>query len=235
MKTANTTRHIRKLILAISFKLIFFAAVLFIPIQHLNWPQAWFFLATFSLLVIGSSLYLFIYHPKSLEARFISLNVPNQSKKQKATTLVLIYAILKALLIIPVDVFYLKSGINLPIWLHYLGFFIFLIGYFMILFSMIQNEFAAPVITIQKERLHQLRNKGLYGSIRHPLYSGLVLFFVGLSLFLDSYVAALSGIFFLMMGLVPRILLEEQLLKKELSGYKDYCKQVKYRLIPYLW
>ena len=235
MNIPTTTYQIGKLILAISVKLLIFSSILFIPIQHIHWPKAWFFLAAFSILLILSSIYLFIYHPKSLEARFILFNATNQSKKQKATILALLYAMFKALLIIPVDVFYLKLGVNLPNWLHFLGFFLFLIGYFVILVSIIQNKFSIPEIAIQKERLHQLRNKGLYNIIRHPLYSGLVLFFVGLSLFLDSYVAAFSGILFLIMGLIPRILLEEHLLKKELSGYQDYCKQVKYRLIPYLW
>jgi len=70
--------------------------------------------------------------------------------------------------------------------------------------------------------------------VRHPMYAGAVLLMVGMPLWLESYAAAaLTAIPIAMV--VMRILIEERFLKRELKGYEDYTKRVRYRLIPFIW
>ena len=123
----------------------------------------------------------------------------------------------------------------MPVVIHYVGITLFLIGYGIVFFAIIQNEFIAPVVTIQKERGHVLRDQGLYAYIRHPLYLGLIIFFIGMGLSLDSVVGMVAGLVILLMALLPRLFIEESTLIEQLNGYRDYTKRVRYRLCPFIW
>lgn len=114
----------------------------------------------------------------------------------------------------------------------YLGLVIFVIGYSIILFTMIQNEFAQSVVNIQDERNQMLVDTGLYSYIRHPMYTGFMLFFAGLGLWLGSIFMATIGTIILMLAFIPRILIEEETLSRELDGYEAYMQRVQYRIIP---
>jgi protein-S-isoprenylcysteine O-methyltransferase Ste14 len=96
----------------------------------------------------------------------------------------------------------------------------------------IQNSYAAANITVEGGQ--KLATTGLYGLVRHPMYSGNVIMMVGIPLALGSY----WGLVVVIPGLVvlaTRIRDEEQLLRRELAGYGEYAQQVHYRLMPYVW
>ncbi|HVQ98535.1 MAG TPA: isoprenylcysteine carboxylmethyltransferase family protein, partial [Mycobacterium sp.] len=96
----------------------------------------------------------------------------------------------------------------------------------------IQNGYAAANVTVESEQT--LVSTGLYGMVRHPMYTGNIILLVGIPLALGSY----WGLVFVLPGLIVlalRIRDEEKLLEKELSGYQDYERQVHYRLLPYVW
>ncbi len=75
---------------------------------------------------------------------------------------------------------------------------------------------------------------GIYGIIRHPMYSGLLLYCVGMSLWLQSY-ASLALVALIAIVLAVRILFEERFLLAHLEGYAEYARRVRYRLAPFLW
>ena len=75
---------------------------------------------------------------------------------------------------------------------------------------------------------------GLYAVVRHPMYMGVYPWVVGLGLWLESYASAVLGLLFCCV-LVVRIHVEEKTLRKNLKGYDEYTKRVKYRLIPFVW
>ena len=96
----------------------------------------------------------------------------------------------------------------------------------------IQNGYAAANVTVEAGQ--QLVSTGLYGLVRHPMYTGNVVLMLGVPLALGSY----WGLLLLVPGilvLVLRIRDEEELLTRELSGYREYTEQVRYRLLPYVW
>jgi protein-S-isoprenylcysteine O-methyltransferase Ste14 len=95
-----------------------------------------------------------------------------------------------------------------------------------------QNGYAAANITVESGQT--LVSTGLYGLVRHPMYSGSVIMMVGVPLALDSY----WGLVFVIPALVAlalRIRDEEELLQQQLSGYREYEQQVHYRLVPFVW
>ena len=84
------------------------------------------------------------------------------------------------------------------------------------------------------EENQKVIDTGLYGIVRHPMYSVTLLLFLSIPLILGSIY---SFTIFLAYPLIiaKRIKHEEALLENELQGYKDYTKKVKYRLIPFIW
>lgn len=96
------------------------------------------------------------------------------------------------------------------------------------------NVYASPVVQIQHERHQTVATGGPYGVVRHPMYSGVLLFFPATALVLGSGVGlALSPV--LMAMVVVRTVLEDRMLHAELDGYRDYAARVRYRLVPHVW
>lgn len=87
---------------------------------------------------------------------------------------------------------------------------------------------------IQSERGQKVVSTGVYGWIRHPLYLGGILLFLGGPLLLGSIYGFIVGLL-MSLSLVLRIIGEEKMLTEELEGYADYKKKVRYRLIPHVW
>jgi protein-S-isoprenylcysteine O-methyltransferase Ste14 len=96
------------------------------------------------------------------------------------------------------------------------------------------NAFAVAVVRVQREREHRVVDSGVYGIIRHPFYAADPLIFVGLGLWLRSYVAVLCAVVPISI-LLLRLHLEERVLRRELPGYIEYTKRVPHRLIPRIW
>ncbi|HEX4329175.1 MAG TPA: isoprenylcysteine carboxylmethyltransferase family protein, partial [Burkholderiales bacterium] len=97
-----------------------------------------------------------------------------------------------------------------------------------------ENSFAAPVVRIQAEREQRVITSGPYRFVRHPMYSGAMLFFFGLPLLLGSW-WGLAGAAFLVVLFGVRTVIEEAALVQGLPGYEDYRSRVRYRLIPRVW
>jgi protein-S-isoprenylcysteine O-methyltransferase Ste14 len=103
-----------------------------------------------------------------------------------------------------------------------------------IMWVMRENSFAAPVVKVQAERGHRVIDTGPYAHVRHPMYSGTVLFFFGMPLLLGSWWGViLAPLFVVLFAIRSRI--EERTLLAGLPGYADYVAKVRYRLVPGIW
>ena len=100
--------------------------------------------------------------------------------------------------------------------------------------SFTDNPFLSPLVRIQGERHQQVVSTGVYGLVRHPMYLGASLMFVGGPLLLGSAWGLLVGLGLVLL-LIVRIRGEEKLLARELEGYDAYRGRVRYRLIPGIW
>jgi protein-S-isoprenylcysteine O-methyltransferase Ste14 len=110
----------------------------------------------------------------------------------------------------------------------------FILGWVIQGLALHANAFAASVVRLQYERGHAVVDSGVYRIIRHPFYAGTPLVLIGMSLWLESYLA-------LVLALVPtafvliRLQQEEQFLRRELPGYSEYATRVRFRLVPGIW
>ena len=109
---------------------------------------------------------------------------------------------------------------------------IFLIGYG--LYAEVMRENAYLSRTVKVEEGQTVISTGLYGIVRHPMYLASVLMFLSIPLVMGSWYALIPFAFYPVL-MVVRILDEEKLLSAELSGYEEYKRKVKYRMIPFIW
>jgi protein-S-isoprenylcysteine O-methyltransferase Ste14 len=121
-----------------------------------------------------------------------------------------------------------------PPWVQVIGALSVLLSVWIGYRAMRENSFAAPVVKIQKDRGQTIVTTGPYRYVRHPLYGGALLFFVGMPLLLGSW-WGLAVVPLLIAALGVRIQIEEKLLRTGLPGYDDYAQRVRYRLIPFVW
>ena len=123
---------------------------------------------------------------------------------------------------------------NFPLWLEIVGLIALIGSAYFLLYSYIDNTYLSPLVRIQKERKQKVVSTGVYGIVRHPMYLGGILLFIGTPLLLGSFYGIIIGIL-VSLFVIGRIFGEEKVLVNELEGYEEYKKKVKYRLIPYVW
>ena len=109
---------------------------------------------------------------------------------------------------------------------------IFLLGYG--LYAEVMRENAYLSRTVKVEEGQTVVSTGLYGIVRHPMYTASILMFLSIPLVMGSWYALIPFAFYPVL-MVVRILDEEKLLSAELAGYTEYKTKVRYRLIPFIW
>lgn len=102
------------------------------------------------------------------------------------------------------------------------------------LYAEVMRENAYLSRTIKVEEGQQVVDTGLYGVVRHPMYMATVLLFLMIPLILGSWFSLIAFAFYPAI-IIVRLKDEEALLTRELPGYADYQKKVKYRIIPFIW
>lgn len=209
---------------------LFLAALLFASAGTLRYWQGRLFLAVF----IGSSIALGVYFvrhdPALIERRMRGGPSAEQEPAQKIIIALLMAGLLLMILVPALDRRWHWS--TEPAWLALLGNAGIVASFVIFFFVMKQNSYAAATVRVEAEQ--PVISTGLYGVVRHPMYTGALLLTVCMPLALGS-----SWSLPLLIPVFPilawRLLDEERVLKRDLPGYTDYCRQVRYRLIPGVW
>lgn len=109
---------------------------------------------------------------------------------------------------------------------------LFLVGYALYGEVLRENVWLSRTVKVESEQ--EVISTGLYGIVRHPMYTATLLMFLSMPVILGS-LWSLAVFMIYIPIIVVRLLDEEQLLRKELKGYDEYCQKVRWRLLPYLW
>jgi protein-S-isoprenylcysteine O-methyltransferase Ste14 len=225
-------RVIAKLLLQNLIWIVAMGALLLVPAGTLHWPAAWIFLGTIGVFGVGGGLWLAKTDPALLAERMRPMMQNDQPAADKKFMLAFGVAALIWFVAIGLDRRYLAS--DMPVALQALGWAMLLLSTGFIMWVMRENSFAAPVVKLQTERGHRVVSSGPYAFVRHPMYSGAILFLVGAALLLGSWWGVvLSPLFAVLFGIRSGI--EERALLAGLPGYADYAARVRYRLVPGLW
>ena len=127
---------------------------------------------------------------------------------------------------------YRFQWIGLPKVLAIVGSIVFVLSYLMFGEVLRENEYLSRTIEVKEGQ--KVVDTGLYGIIRHPMYSATVFLFLSMPLILGSLLSFLIMLLYIPI-IVKRIRNEEFVLETQLEGYKEYKNKVKYRIIPYIW
>jgi len=223
---------IAKLLLQNSIFVVALGALLFASAGTLHWPAAWVFLVTSAILGPACGLWLAKTDPALLAERMRPTFQADQPAADKKFMLTFVLVILIWLVAIGLDRRVHAS--NVPLVLQGLGLAMYLLSIAFIMWVFRENSFAAPVVRVQAERHHRVVSSGPYAFVRHPMYSGIMLFFVGVPLLLGSWWGvAIAPVFAVLFAIRARI--EERALVEGLPDYADYAARVRYRLVPGLW
>ncbi len=179
-------------------------------------------------------IYLYFKDPELLNERFGPPVQKDQKPWDKFLLVVFFLGFLGWFAIMPLDARRFGWSPVFPLWLRLLGVIVFVAGFYFLFSAMRENTFAAPVVKMQRERGQKVISTGPYAMVRHPMYTGGLLLFIGGPLLLGSVLGLLVGAVLIVI-LVVRILGEEKMLRQELPGYTDYTKHVRARLIPFLF
>jgi protein-S-isoprenylcysteine O-methyltransferase Ste14 len=208
----------------------FFGLAIFLPAGTLQYRQAWVYLAVFIATTLLPSLYLAVKNPAALRRRMKGGPTAETRPIQRVVMVATLGAVVAQLVVSALDHRFGWSSV--PPTVVLLGVVLVGVGLLVAQFVVIQNGYAAATITVEADQ--PLVSTGLYGLVRHPMYSGALVMMVGTPLALDSYwgLALLIPAFFV---LGVRVTDEEKMLTEELAGYEDYVRRVRFRLVPGLW
>ena len=223
---------IAKLLLQNTIVVIAMGALLFAAAGSLDWPAAWVMLIVSAILGPACGLWLAKTDPALLAERMRPTFQANQPAADKIFMLIFFLALLLWLVAIGLD--RRANASDVPLLLQALGLAMYLLSIAFIMWVFRENSFAAPVVKVQAARHQRVISSGPYAFVRHPMYSGVMLYFLGIPLLLGSWWgAALAPVFALLFAIRARI--EERALIEGLPGYADYAERVRYRLVPGLW
>lgn len=214
--------------------ILLFPAFILVLSGDFTWPEGWIFSIWFILLCFVTILYLYRKDPALLAERYKKPGAGNQERWDRYVVYGLLIGFILWIIIMPLDAKRFGWSPVFPLSLKVLGGAGLAGSFFLFFRSYTDNTFLSPLVRIQEDRKQRLVSTGVYGYVRHPMYLGAILMFVGAPLLLGSCYGVLAGLALTIL-LMARILGEEVMLIRDLEGYREYTQNVRYRLIPFLW
>ena len=201
--------------------------LLFVPANTLNYWNGWLFMELLFIPMFIAGIVMMIKSPDLLRKR---LNAKEKESEQKQVLLFSGLMFLSGFIIAGLN--YRYNWIVIPKSIVIVSSVIFIFAY--ILYAEVLRENAYLSRTIEVQENQKVIDTGLYGIVRHPMYAVTIVLFLSMPLILGSII---SFIIFLIYPFITakRIKNEEEVLEKELPGYSDYKKKVKYKMIPFIW
>jgi len=207
--------------------LIMVSILLFLPAGTIHYWNAWLFMGVLFIPMFIAGLILLLKSPNLLSKR---LNVKEKETEQKQVIGLSLLMFVGGFIVAALDFRY--SWSKLPDWVIIAAMIIFLISYGLYAEVMRENAYLSRTIEVQENQ--KVIDTGLYGIVRHPMYFVTVLLFLSMPFILGSVYAFIIFLIYPLI-LVKRIKNEEAILREELTGYAEYTKKVKYRIIPFIW
>ncbi len=193
----------------------------------MKYPNGWILLSILFVPMFAAGLVMMIRNPDLLKKR---LNAKEKEKEQKK-----VVAFSGAMFFTA----FIAAGLNyrfqwfiLPTWAVIIGTVIFLLAYAMYAEVLRENAYLSRTVEVQEDQ--KLINTGLYGVIRHPMYSSTLVLFLSMGIILGSPIS--SAILLLYIPIIAkRMKNEEKVLEEGLEGYSAYRNTVKFKVIPFVW
>ena len=201
--------------------------LIFLPAGSFSYWQGWLFMGLLFVPMFVAGLVMLAKNPELLRKR---LNAKEEEKEQK------LVVALSGLIFIAV---FLVAGFNwryqwilLPDWAVWVSAVVFLACYLLYAEVLRENTYLSRTIEVQENQ--KVIDTGLYGIVRHPMYTATTLLFLSMPLVLASPISFAIMLLYLPL-IAKRIRNEEKVLEEGLDGYKEYKSRVKSKVIPFIW
>ena len=206
---------------------IFVALLLFLPAGTFAYFNGWLFIGLLFIPMLVLGAVLLLKSPDLLKKR---LNAKEKQGAQKGVVAVSALVFLAGFVLAGLD--FRFGWTDVPSVIVVIASAILLVSYGLYGVVMKQNAYLSRTVEVQEGQ--KVVDTGLYGIVRHPMYTATIFLFLSIPLVLGSWIS-LAVVSFYPVVIVIRIFNEEKVLAKELAGYEAYMKKVKYRLIPFIW
>ena len=207
--------------------LVLVGLLLFLPAGTMRFSGGWLFIAVLFMPMLIAGVVMALHSPELLKKR---LNTKEKEAEQRSVVAMSGIMFVAAFVVAGHNFRY--SWVVMPSWAAWCAAVLFLFSY--IIYAEVLRENAYLSRTIEVQEGQTVIDTGLYGIVRHPMYSATVLMFLAMPLVLGSMPS-----FVIMLAYIPliakRIRNEEQVLLEGLDGYAAYCTRVKYRILPFVW
>ena len=211
----------------IAIGIIIVGLLLFIPAGTINYWNGWLFMGILFIPMFLAGIVMMIKNPELLKKR---LNAKEEQNEQKIVVMLSGLMFIAGFVVAGLN--YRFGWIILPNIVSIIAAVVFIIAYILYAEVLRENTYLSRTIEVQENQ--KVIDTGLYGIVRHPMYAVTILLFLSMPLVLGSII---SFIIFLSYPFIiaKRIRNEEEVLEKDLEGYKEYKTKVKYRMIPFIW
>lgn len=206
---------------------VIFGLIIFLPAGSFHYWQGWLLMGVLFVPMFLAGLILMVKNPDLLRKR---LNAKEEEKEQKA-----VVALSGGMFVAA----FVVAGLNwrfqwlvLPEWAVWLAAALFLFGYILYGVVLRENTYLSRTIEVQEDQ--KVIDTGLYGVVRHPMYTATIILFLAMPLVLASPLSFLIMLLYIPL-IARRICNEEAVLEQGLKGYSEYKQRVKYKVIPYIW
>ena len=201
--------------------------LILLPAGSIQYWNGWLLMGILFIPMFFAGIIMLFKNPELLKSR---LDAKEKEMEQKSVLLLSGVMFLLGFVIAGLD--YRFKWFPLPRAISIISAILFIISYLLYAEVLRENTYLSRTIKVQKGQT--VIDTGLYGIVRHPMYASTILLFLTMPLVLGSFYSFL--IFLLYPFIInKRIKNEEEVLEKELKGYKEYKQKVKYKLIPYIW
>ena len=201
--------------------------LVFLPAGTLHYFNGWLFMGVLFIPMFLAGIVMMIKNPKLLASR---LDAKEKQKEQGILIKLSGLMFVAGFILAGLD-FRFKWFVISPV-VTYIAVAVFLLSYMMWAEVLRENTYLSR--TIKVEEGQQVIDKGLYGIVRHPMYTATIFLFLAMPLVLGSLISFFVFLLYPIL-IVFRIIYEEKVLVIELNGYSEYKKKVKYRIIPFIW
>lgn len=201
--------------------------LLFLPAGTVQYPNGWLFMGILFVPMSVAGIILMIKNPELLIKR---LSAKEQQNEQRLV--IKLSGLMFAVGFVLAGLDFRFRWLLLPKTVSYIATVVFLLAYLLYAEVLRENTYLSRTIEVQENQ--KIIDTGLYGIVRHPMYSVTIILFLAMPLVLGSILSFAVFLFYPLL-IAKRIKNEEQVLETELYGYADYKKKVRYRLLPFIW
>lgn len=207
--------------------IILVGILIFLPAGTFMFPNGWLLMAVLFIPMLIAGVVLIIRNPDLLKRR---LNARETQKEQRLVIFLSAIIFIAGFSVAGLD--FRFGWTQLTSEIIAIAVAIFIVAYLIYAEVIRENTYLSRTIEVQESQ--RVIDTGLYAVVRHPMYAATILLFLPMPIILGSIPAFLIFLAYPFI-IAGRIKFEEDFLEKELPGYREYKKKVKYRLIPFLW